>query len=582
MRQFLIAALATVAIGSLGCASKLKRDLTDNAPAGTGLVEALDMSAVKFTDFASGRTLSLAEYMEAAGRDHLLLVFGSKGCSACNAKAIHLTTDVIGHHPLYLTDAGKRFEIVGINTDPEPKARLEGLLARFPFIQWSDPSGTMMLTHFMPPGVHFSVPLTVMVNRQGIKWRVLPSEPTTVEAIMAKVVETLGVESGGSDDGAGDDGGGAGDGSDGSDVGGDGSGDTDGGGDGGGIAGVDLAAEGQGRFKLVDVTSCSGDNGTLDMALGDADFKFVQVVRGSCDGACKTNLEQLKALETGCKVGGKAKDCRTATLTGVAPGDVCASEHAGRVFRGGAEFFTVFGSHFDWAYAPVEAQDLSLSLPPVAGPLVLGFNGAGQLSFSHEGALTPGQIKAAMAQSSFGKAPPRGPDFKMYSKADGEFRFADIRRQSRYTVVAAFGTECTSCAAELKHWSLPGELVDYCAARPADCQVMALETHLPEAPATLSQYYDGVINGNGFDFDGFTAMGIRLPLILDPLPINGPSGSEYLKRIFDGYMLAAMPEWNYEYRTFVYDREGKVIARFKAEPPAGGDPVLKLMKRLNE
>jgi hypothetical protein len=585
MRLTLALSCAAIVGLSTSCASKLERDLTHKAPVGSGLVEALPMNDVKFTDFASGRTLSLAEYMDEAGRDHLLLVFGSKGCAACNSKATHLRDDAIGQHPLYLTDAGRRFEIIGINTDPDTKERLSGLLQQFPFIQWSDPRGNVMMNFFMPPGVPISVPLTVMINRQGIKWRVLPNEPRSVEWIMNEVTKTLGL--GGASDGDPTDDGGDGGEGDGGDGGGEAGGEGDGGG-GDGIAGIDLAAEGKGRFKLVEMQGCNAAAVNLHDALDGADVKFVQVVRGACGADCEANLAQLASLESGCKVNGAAKTCASATLAADALGALCAGAHKSRVYRGGDEFFQVFGTHFDWNYQVTEGPppDYALTIPEVAGPLVLGFNADGRLVFSHEGKLAGGQVAAAMAKPGFGTSTPGGPDFKLYSKADGEFRFGSYRQQARYTVVMAWGAypvPCTSCIAELKHWSAPGQLVDYCTARPTQCQVVGLETHLPdnpEDPAAMAAFYEGIINGDGQGFEGIGPMGIRVPLVLDPLPINGPNGNEYLRRVFDGYMLASVPEWGFDYRTFVYDREGKVIARFKAEEPGAEDPVLKLMKRL--
>ena len=76
-------------------------------------------------------------------------------------------------------------------------------------------------------------------------------------------------------------------------------------------------------------------------------------------------------------------------------------------------------------------------------------------------------------------------------------------------------------------------------------------------------------------------MGIRVPLVLDPLPKYLPDGTFNTQRYFDGYMMAAANrDWGSDPRTFIYDREGKIVAMFRSESPTGGDPVLAKLKEL--
>ncbi len=574
--------LSASLVAGMSCASKLKHNLTNHAPAGMQLEESLDTSAVSFTVAETGESVNLREYMDSENRDYILLTFGSKGCAACNRKAEHLKNDIIGRHPLFLTPEGSRFEIVGVNTDKEPHERMAGYLALYPFIKWSDPAGRTMLDVFMPPGNKFSVPLTVMVSKTGIAWRVLPHDSTSLSEMIGKVEVTLGLRD--QAPGPTDDGGGEGDGGT-SDGGADGS--TDGAGEGGGddgagIPAIDLASQGAGRLKGVNAKTCDGHAITLDAALGAADFRFVQIARDNCGATCQANLAELKGLAQGCAAG-HGKTCAVASLQG---GALLAAEcGTGIAVQGGAEFFDVFKSFLNWTYTPLEGPPptYALTMPAVEGPVVLGFSAKGELVYSKEGALAVGELKAELAKPGFG-ALARGPDFKLFDEARGEFGFSALRLASRFTVVSAWGAypvACGSCIDELKEWSKPDALYDFCHARPTDCQVVALESHLPEVPEqSISQFYDGIVHGDGQGFDGFEALGIRVPLILDPLPINGPTGKEYLQRFFDGYMTAMVPEYHSEYRTFIYDQEGKIVATFKSAEVTGADPVLTKLKVL--
>ncbi len=621
MRFAQLAALAALIVTTSACASKLKRQLTDNTPESRSVEEALDTSQINFTDFASGATVNLKAYMEASDRDYLLLTFGSKGCTACNEKAALLTKDVIGKHSLFLTDPGKRFEIVGVNTDSEPAKRLAGYLGKFPYIRWSDPAGLGMIGHFVPPGRKFGVPVTVMVSRTGIAWRIMPEESTSIEILIEKVEITLqlrGGEAAGTGEG-GDDGGaadgpavdGSGDASDASDAS-DGTGaedagttdaddgtdgaTTDGGstdatGDGGatdavdgsddgdGVVPTDLASMTPGRLKRVTVKGCDGVEQNLAAALGSADYRFVSVVRGACGPACEAQMRALKYVKERCA----RLSCAVATLftDGIAP-QICATSDRVPVYEGGASFFSVFKTHFDWSYTPIEHADFSLEMPPVEGPLLLGFARDGTLVHSIEGMVDEAALAELVEGPAIGEVA-RGPDFRLFDKARGEFGFADLRRQAKYTVVSAWSAFplCQPCIEELVYWSQPGKLVDFCAARPGECQLAALELHEPAADQSLESYFDDVLTGRLPEFDGMNARGVRIPLLLDPKPVSGPLGNGYLFRFFDGYMSAAFPEMGYDPRTLIYDREGKIVGAFRSETPTEAhDPVFELLESL--
>jgi hypothetical protein len=557
----------------LACASGLARDLTDKAPGSFGLEEEIDLGGVEFTEIATGQSLTILDYMERNEKDYLLISFGSMSCSACNHKAEQLTNRIIGRHPLYATDAGKRFEVVGINTDPGNPRQLTSHVAAFPFIRWSDPSGLQMVSYFMPVDRKFSVPLTVMLSRKGILWRVLPDDPMTVDDMMDKVSSTLGMDAKGPD---GPDGPDDPDGPDGPVI----------------VPSSPLAKVGPHRLNGVRVQDCDRSQATLGQRLRGDVFRFLQIVRGDCDATCQANVRELQVLEAACKE--TAKGCVTALLQAPSAtnftdidNNLCASEWSKHVFTGGGEFFDTFKTLFNWRYIPTEdPASYELSMPEVQGPLILGFNSVGQIVFVREGLLAKGELAARWRSSGF-TSPVPGPEFPLYAKDKGEFKFSSLLTQAEYTVVAAWGAypiPCSSCIAELKHWSAPGQLYDFCKGRQNQCQIVALETHLPDegGDQSMESFFDGILYGDGETFDGFQALGIRVPLVLDPVPLYGDDGRGYLKRFFDGYLVASMPSLGFEYRAVIFDREGKIVSAFKAAPPGdnGVDPVLQTLQRM--
>jgi hypothetical protein len=585
------------ALLAAGCASKLDRDLTDKAPRGSALEAELDLDDVVFRGVADGAPVKLGEAMRANGLRHVLLVFGSRGCAICNKEAQALQNEVIGRHQLFFTSAGRSFQVVGVNTDGVLDARLRAYLAPLPFIQWNDPAGAEMLAHFMPPGRRFAVPLSVLVRAPergaaGIVWRVLPEQAAEVDVgeLMLRVeaelrgepVADAGAEPG--DDGVGSgegDGGGAAEGAaTASDVepadGGDGSGGEGGDGGGGDGSGADGSGDGveparartlgdalPGRLDFAEAKACGGEPVRLGEFTAGFDMAFVQTARTTCDAACRELGAHVQRTCAAGLPGGKT--CRLVRLTGTAP-EVC---EAGVDFTGGAPFYDLFATHFNWAYRPIESPDFSLTLPSVEGSLLLGFAKNGTLVVSHEGPLAADAFDALVAGVR-DDVPAKGPAFRFYDKARGELSFAELRRAARYTIVNSFSTICGSCITELKHWSAPGNVVDFCAARPGDCQIVAVErTDGVEQSAGLAGYYDDVMKV-------FASEAIRVPMLLDPTPVD-----DYLARYFDGYVCALKPAWGGLYGTLVYDREGKIVASFDPADEAGSrqDEALEFLRK---
>jgi hypothetical protein len=68
-------------------------------------------------------------------------------------------------------------------------------------------------------------------------------------------------------------------------------------------------------------------------------------------------------------------------------------------------------------------------------------------------------------------------------------------------------------------------------------------------------------------------MGIRVPLLLDPIP-DDTSEDSYKNRLHDGYLLALSPNLGNGYRIVVYDQDGKIAKLMESKEavagPAGG------------
>jgi hypothetical protein len=564
-------ALATAAAPSSGCASKLSRGDVAKNVAGDEQEIPLDMRTIVLGDLASGGSINVGEYMAAHDRDFLLLTFGSQGCTACNAKGKYLTEHVINQHPLYLTDEGQRFEIIGVNTDGKTADELGSYLARLPFVRWEDTGGAVMRASLMPADMPFGVPFTAMVSRNGIAWRILPTDHVSVSDMMAKVTHTLGLD-----------------------------------------ATVvqppapeetptpvptppplppasALTKRDPGRLGGTSVTTCDGATKVVAELAGPADFAFVSVVTGACDATCAAaRAAEADAAVAACRSAGRA--CSATILAASYADGACRDA---RFAVGGAAFATTFKSFFDWRYPRQTTMQGMEFTRGVEGPLLFAFAADGTVAFAHE--LAAGEsgaalVTAAASAAAFG-APAPAVDFAVYDKANGTRGFSAVARQARYTVVNAFGAlpvPCGSCMAELTAWSQPQKgLLDWCAARPvtsprriADCQVLALDGSSDPYKA-MPEYYDALIGGDPeYPWDGLAKLGVRVPVLLDPLmfDLNAPIETHF----FDGYMTALDPSQGMLFRTVVFDEEGKVVGILKSEEPVPGqdDPTMAFLKGL--
>ena len=577
--------------------------------------------------------ISLSDFMVQEGYDALLLTFGSKACAACNRKADEIQSRVIGKHPFMFTDAGRRFAIVGVNTDPDPE-RLGPFLKQYPFIRWSDPSGAQMLRFFMEPGETFRVPLTVFVTRQGVMWRIRADEVLSVDAMMAKVALSL---SGGSEGPA--------------------KGTTDGTppgessgpikgpeGTGSGTAGISLAHPHPDRWKDLQVTDCQGTTRAFADLLSSAMEPrplVLQLAGPRCESACQ---EQHRVLTAACQPGALLREthgmgagsgegtlraaeagnsralCQVWTLVepqeaarGLsavsAPGGtsgevgesdsftgICADP---QIIRGGHAVHETFKSLFDWnaprsvdaeGYVVVEAYGPGGE----RGPQVLVFDEKAHLIHAQEGFWRDHHYQNLHKMDFPG---PLGMNFPLYrpvessasSGPDTGFDVGQVRGLSKiregydFTVLAFFQTDCASCEKEFKHWSAPQGLVDFCAARPGFCQIYGVENRYRPQGWSLDQFYQNILRG--FDdpmlgaYAGFQGLGIRVPLLLDPTS-DEEDQYAFKNRIHDGYMIGISRELKFLYRKAVIDSEGKLRGVFVApDDETSPDPVEEFLKR---
>ncbi|NBQ52040.1 MAG: hypothetical protein EBU49_00450, partial [Proteobacteria bacterium] len=263
---------------------------------------------------------------------------------------------------------------------------------------------------------------------------------------------------------------------------------------------------------------------------------------------------------------------------------------------GGAEFFDSFATHFDWNHEISETNTGAISVAPLAPAITLAFSRDGKLLFSAEGAIDETRLDSFLRsvwKPGTGKQAPafaRGPAWNFHGLPRGQNQgglvdFSEWRSHATYSVINVFGESCSSCMAELKHWSRPDGLFDLCNKNPDFCIVGTVENGLPDSayagpgPVDLKEMdtYLSRIN------DALVARGISAPIImLDPYSPENDGGRGYLKRFFDGYLSAKNPELGFDFRTIVSDREGKVLGVFKATPPEAtkADHVEEFLLRL--
>ena len=579
--------LAWIFFGFLGgCGARLPRDITIKRPVANEVATRIDLNAVQFTDITSGQPVNAGQWMDEQKTGFMLLTFGSRACSACNKKARQIRDNYISADQLALKGDGPKLAIVGVNTDNGSLSLTQRFVQSegFNFIRWSDPKGDQMLRWFMPGGRSYGVPLTVMLSREGILWSYTNDSSVTVDEIMERARGTMG------DDALPDP-------------------DDDGGDDGGDDHGDDnprpvdlpplLALEGSGRMAGVQVAACGLTPDKFwaqPVSLAEvlplnrlATFFHVEIT--SCGEVCRLNRALLQRkvesvltgdIAAGFLYAGQGLGGCEKFLPGAGESSAAVIPRV-QAFAGGTEFFDVFATHFDWNHPVVELAGGSLVVEPLAPAITLAFDRDGKLLFSAEGALDEARLDSFLRSLWLPrsvKGPPpfaNGPAWNFHGMPAGHGQgelidFSTWRHAAKYSVVNAFGETCGSCMAELKHWSRPGGLFEMCNKNPDFCIVAAAENGLPE-----SAYVNpGPVDSKEMDSylaritAGLVSLGIAAPLVmLDPYSPENDGGSGYLRRFFDGYLIAKFPEFGFDFRTIVSDREGKILGVFRAVPPSG-------------
>jgi hypothetical protein len=540
-RVFTIFLLSLLTVSLTNCASQLERIRKQNTPEGQGGKRVVDLSRLYFSQIVDGSEVTVEEHMETYELNHMVLMFGSRGCSKCLDKSKELRDLYIPSHDLFLKTPD--FQLMGISTDPkESRAQVlrYTLKNRFDFMKWQDPHGEVLLRELVPKGESLGVPFTVLLKKDGtVLWHINNKKKVDVATVIAKISTS--------------------------------------------ITGKKIAVKKPKKKLVVDdeplvtnpvepidsannllkpgvdrlngqmVKDCQGK--TFDMGdllknhshieTGVPVIKWVQLLDGKCDESCLSNHNQIVGH------GG---------LTIVSePLDFCTEG----LYQGGADLTAAFSPLFDWQHEVVE-EGYSVVLKQSTAPMLIAFGNEGNIYHTLEGALLEGDIIAAESTLSADSIA-RSVDFTMYHFGE-EISFSDMRRTTEYTVLFAFDQYCTSCQKELAHWSKKDGLLDICIDKPESCQIIALETSHPGEDEDLEAYRVGLEDGP------LKEAGNRISVTIDPQGY-GEDGMGYLKRIYDGYLTAKFPEWE-GYGAVIYTKEGIIVGSYKSEDPSEHDDLV--------
>lgn len=578
--------LAWVLALSFGCASRLPQERVSRKPQSTNITDAVNLDAVSFVSLRDAETVNLGAYLRQENLDYALLVFGALGCGICRVEGRKLEQEIIGQHPLFLSEEGQKFRVIGVNTDRDRPGKVAAQLARdgFDFVRWQDAGGQAMLEYFLPAGRAYGVPLMVLVRPGGIVFRVLPAEAESTDLfrLMDRIGEVMRAPAGQRSNNP--------------------------------LPGEespqspsatstaiatststtassststdtnqqpptsstsrarnldDMAA---GRLAYLPLRTCDAQQTTAEAASAQAEWTVLQLVRGTCsEQSCGERAQRLAEL---CQSGPlpSGSSCAVLNIAQQTP----AACRAGLDYFGGDEIWKAYQTHFNWDYPISEDQDYNLVLPEVTGPLLMVFAKDGRLVASRQGELSA-DAAVLWLTGLAADARAQGPNFRFFEPTRGDFGFAEILAKSTYTIVNVLSADppCASCLKALQQWSQPGDLVDFCAARPTQCQIVALESDGPvQGSAAKPEYYRRLLEGyqrprgssdpQG-NFPGFNPLGIRVPLLLESYPVSGPNGNEYLRRFAGGYLGALRPNMPRGNGSLIFDREGKILLSLSSE-----------------
>lgn len=549
-------------VALMTCAAKLPQEVTVKRP----LAEAkpFDASAITLKRLSDEAPVSLAKYMTDNNLKYLVLTFGSQGCAVCMQKARYLQTNLVQNNYKLLGSAAKDVvELLGVITDPiESRNDVLSLIGQegLSHVELWDPGHDVMMKFFQPEGRSFSVPLTVMVSKDEILWRVPSWEAIDGPTLIKKIGATLGVDANpppvnpDPPDG--------------------------------GVAQSLLATEISNRFDEVRLSSC-GDRSEVNLGNllphESSNYRGVLLTAKSCpdDPSCSDARSALKSWQEECH-SRWGKTCVVKEI--VTDQSLCDGQDDKLI--GGKEFFSVFSDHFNWSYTPIEMAPGRWKLPDTSGPLSLIFDAHGRLVFSREGSIGS-SLRDRMDSDELANRE-IGPDFPVWLsqqssaaqnlsvKSGLQSTFSNLRQSSKYTLVVFWNTWCGSCFEELEdlHRRVDSAY-NFCRQDPQFCKVVALETGRSESGLEPSSYLSGLINGNE-DFEGWLKNGWTMPLAVEDFPLQdgkAPLGW------YDGWFRARFG--SKEPRNVLYDREGKVVGAWLGLPGEHG-PERALKKLYNQ
>lgn len=550
-KQIIISCAVSIILSLLSCAAKLPREVTIKRP--FGLEAVVNLSDVSLVRLGDGGAVNVGTYMKERGLEWLVLTFGSKSCGACMEKARYFQANLVGNNYGLLGESARgRFELIGVATDPgSDRDELLALVEDegLSHLAWSDPAplkDKMMMKYFQPAGMDFSVPLTVMLSRDGILWRVTSKDKLSPAEIVQKIAAVIDADIVTPPPGSGESGGGT-------------------------LLRPLLAEEVPSRLDQVKLKSCLDRN---DVRLGaelppaPQGLRGVLVYRGKCDESaeCMDARNSMRSWQARCALS-YAASCDFRELA-IDDESVCDRD---RSLLGGQEFFEVFADHFSWSYQPIQSGPGRMKLPDIKGPLTLVFDSLGRLVFSREG-MVGEAIDREMEQSGLANRA-AGPRFGLMYE-DGfanqkivptRLTFDRLRLKAKYTVVMFWNTWCSSCTEELDEWhSEVDSAYQFCRSNKDFCQVVALETGREESGLSPDRYLVSLVNGND-DFDGWLSKRWTMPLAVETEPETDGSAP---MGWFGGWVRARFG--SSEPRTVLYDIEGKVVNTWRSLPGEHG------------
>lgn len=549
-------------VALMTCAAKLPQEVTVKRPLAES--KPFDASIIKLKRLSDEAPVSLDQYMTDNNLKYLVLTFGSQGCAVCMQKARYLQTNLVQNDYKLLGSAAKDVvELLGVITDPvESRDDVLSLIGQegLSHVELWDPGHDVMMKFFQPEGRSFSVPLTVMVSKNEILWRVPSWEAIDGPTLIKKIGATLGVDANpppvnpDPPDG--------------------------------GVSQSLLSIETSNRFDDVRLSSC-GDR--TEVNLGNLlpyetyNYRGVLLTTKSCadDPSCNDARSALRTWQEECH-NRWGKTCVVKEI--VTDQSLCGGQD--ETLIGGKEFFSVFSDHFNWSYAPIETAPGRWKLPDTSGPLALIFDGLGRLVYSKEGSIGS-SLRDRMDNDKLANRE-AGPDFGIFlSQQFSSVRdlsvesvlpstFSNLRQSSKYTLVVFWNTWCGSCFEELEdlHRRVDSAY-NFCRQDPEFCKVVALETGRSETELEPPTYLSGLINGNE-DFEGWLKKGWTMPLAVEDFPRQdgkAPLGW------YDGWFRARFG--TKEPRNVLYDREGKVLGAWLGLPGEHG-PERALRKLHNQ